>query len=88
MPWSVSTAGAGPRRAGPWGKALTVTISDNGPLAGPTMVNSLSQSNGASFYREVDAARRKRIQAAGRHFVEATGGAPCLVLTQGSGKVG
>jgi hypothetical protein len=52
------------------------------------MVNSLSQSNGASFYREVDAARRKRIQAAGRHFVEATGGAPCLVLTQGSGKVG
>ena len=57
-----------------------MTISDNGPLAGPTMVNSLSQGNGASFYREVDAARRNRIQSAGRHFVEATGGAPCLVL--------
>ena len=63
------------------GKALTVTISDNGPLAGPTAANSLSQSNGASFYREVDPARRKRIQAAGRRFVAATAGAPCLVLT-------
>jgi len=73
------------------GKALTVTLSDNGPLAGPTAVNSISQSNGASFYREVDAARRKRIQAAGRRFVEATAGAPCLVLTGrivGSGDVG
>ena len=58
-----------------------MTISDNGPLAGPTVVNSISPSNGASFYREVDAARRKRIQAAGRRFVEATGGVPCLVLT-------
>jgi len=58
-----------------------VTISDNGPLAGPTGVNSLSQANGASFYREVDAARRRRIQAAGRRFVEATAGTPCLVLT-------
>jgi len=68
-----------------------VTISDNGPLAGATAVNSISQSNGASFYREVDAARRKRIQAAGRRFVEATAGAPCLVLTGrivGSGDVG
>jgi len=58
-----------------------MTISDNGPMAGPSAVNSLSQSNGASFYREVDAARRKRIQAAGKRFAEATGGAPCLVLT-------
>ena len=68
-----------------------MTISDNGPLAGATAVNSISQSNGASFYREVDAARRKRIQAAGRRFVEATAGAPCLVLTGrivGSGDVG
>src|SRR6516225_3055942 len=73
------------------GKALTVTLSDNGPLAGPTAVNSISQSNGASFYREVDAARRKRIQAAGRRFVEATAGAPCLVLTGrivGTGDIG
>src|SRR5215468_650493 len=57
-----------------------MTISDNGPMAGPSAVNSLSQSNGASFYREVDAVRRKRIQAAGRRFIEATAGAPCLVL--------
>ena len=68
-----------------------MTLSDNGPLAGPTAVNSISQSNGASFYREVDAARRKRIQAAGRRFVEATAGGPCLVLTGriiGSGDAG
>jgi hypothetical protein len=50
-------------------------------MAGPTIGNSVAQGNGASFYREVDAARRKRIQAAGKRFVEATGGAPCLVLT-------
>src|SRR5215470_5351340 len=90
MPWSVHTAGRA--EAGkPWGKALTVTLSDNGPLAGSTAVNSISQSNGAAFYREVDAARQKRIQAAGRRFVEATGGAPCLVLTGrivGSGDLG
>jgi hypothetical protein len=82
-------AGRGDQDCG--GKALTVTISDNGPLAGPTAANSISQSNGASFYREVDAARRKRIQAAGRRFVEATGGVPCLVLTGrivGSGDIG
>ena len=90
MPWSVDTRGR-PRRARLWGKALTVTLSDSGPLAGPTAVNAISQSNGASFYREVDAARRKRIQAAGRRFVEATGGTPCLVLTGriiGSGDAG
>ena len=68
-----------------------MTISDNGPLAGPTVVSSLSQSNGATFTREVDPTRRKRIQAAGRRFVEATAGTPCLVLTGrivGSGDVG
>jgi hypothetical protein len=75
----------------PWGKALTVTLSDNGPLAGSMAANAISQSNGAAFYREVDAARQKRIQAAGRRFVEATAGAPCLVLTGrivGSGDLG
>jgi hypothetical protein len=67
--------------AGLWGKALTMTISDNGPLAGAMGLNAISQTNGASFYREVDAARQLQIRAAGRRFVEATAGAPCLVLT-------
>lgn len=78
---SAGDCAVGPKRAGPWGKAQKMTISDNGPMAGPTGVNSLAPSNGASFYREVDPAQRKQIQAAGRRFVEATGGDPCLVLT-------
>jgi Serine dehydrogenase proteinase len=36
--------------------------------------------NASFYYREVDSAQQKKIQAAGRRFVELTGGSPCLIL--------
>ena len=57
-----------------------MTISENGPMAAGTSVNGFSLSDGASYYREIDADQREQIQSAGRRFVELTGGSPCLVL--------
>lgn len=43
-------------------------------------MSTLALSGGASFYREIDADQRKRIQAAGRRFAQLTDGSHCLVL--------
>lgn len=43
-------------------------------------MNTLALSGGASFYREINADQRKKIQAAGRRFVQLTDGSHCLVL--------
>src|SRR6266487_6086233 len=57
-----------------------MTISEDGPVAEGASANGLGLANGASYYREIDATQRKKIQDAGRRFVAATGGSPCLVL--------
>lgn len=36
--------------------------------------------SGSFYYREIDSAQQRKIQAAGRRFVELTGGSPCLML--------
>jgi hypothetical protein len=59
-----------------------MTISENGPLAAADGQNGtlgLADSP-SSYYREIDAVQRRRIQADGKRFVELTDRNPCLVL--------
>jgi hypothetical protein len=59
-----------------------MTISANGPLAGENGQNGalgLADSP-SSYYREIDPAQRRKIQAEGGRFVELTNGEACLVL--------
>ncbi len=59
-----------------------MTISENGSLAGGDRQNGALglADSGSFYYREIDSAQRRKIQAEGRRFVELTGGSPCLVL--------
>jgi len=59
-----------------------MTISGDGSLAGEDGRNGALglAENGSSYYREIDAVQRRRIQEEGRRFVELTGGGTCLVL--------
>lgn len=59
-----------------------MTVSENGPLAGEGGQNGFVglADSGSFYYREIDSAQRSKIQAAGRRFVELTGGSPCLLL--------
>jgi hypothetical protein len=57
-----------------------VTISENGPAAAAAGVSALALSGVNSFYREIDADQRTKIQAAGRRFVQLTEASHCLVL--------
>jgi Serine dehydrogenase proteinase len=59
-----------------------MTISANGSLGGgdgQSGAIGLADS-GSFYYREIDSAQRRKIQAAGRRFAELTGGSPCLLL--------
>lgn len=57
-----------------------MTISEDGPVAEGASVNGFRMADGAAFYHEIDAAQRAQVQAAGRAFVDLTGGSPCLIL--------
>jgi hypothetical protein len=57
-----------------------MTISEDGPVAEGASLNGLRMADGAAFYHEVDSAQRAQVQAAGRAFVDLTGGSPCLIL--------
>lgn len=59
-----------------------MTISANGSLDGGDGQNGALglADSGSYYYREIDRAQRSKIHAAGRRFVELTGGSPCLML--------
>lgn len=59
-----------------------MTIPDNGSAAGEDGRNGAVglADSGSFYYREIDSAQQRKIQAAGRRFVELTGGRSCLIL--------
>jgi Serine dehydrogenase proteinase len=59
-----------------------MTIPDNGSPPGADGRNGAVglADSGSFYYREIDSAQQRKIQAAGRRFVELTGGRACLIL--------
>jgi hypothetical protein len=59
-----------------------MTISANGSQTGGDGQNDAIglADSGSFYYREIDSAQQRKIQAAGRRFAQLTGGSPCLIL--------